>query len=99
MPALDTIGNAKRNASTAAPTWNVDLAASKLIPIHEDVTAEFRVNAFNAFNHINPGPPTPFYPQFGLAASVDNPYIGGQIFNAALGTTPRQLNFGLTVQF
>ena len=99
IPTLDTVGNLKRNAYTAPGTWNVDLAAAKTIPIHENVTAEFRVNAFNAFNHINPGPPTPFYPQFGLSASVDNPYIGGKILNAALGTTPRQLNFELTLQF
>lgn len=99
IPALDTVGNAKRNASTAPHTWHVDLAAAKTVTIHENVSAEFRLNAFNAFNHINPGPPTPFYPQFGQSASVDNPYIGGKILNAALGTTPRQLNFELTVQF
>lgn len=99
LPAPDTVGNGKRNAYTAPHTWNVDLAAAKTVTIHEDVTAQFRVNAFNAFNHINPSAPTPFYPQFGLAAYADNPYIGGKIFNAALGTTPRQLNFELTVQF
>ena len=99
MPALDTIGNVKRNSNTGPASWNVDLAAAKSIPIHESVTAEFRVNAFNAFNHINPSTPTPFYPQFGLTAPVDNPFIGGQILNIALGTTPRQLNFELTVQF
>jgi outer membrane receptor protein involved in Fe transport len=99
MPALDTVGNAGRNAYTAPHTWNVDLAAAKTFTIHEDVTAQFRVNAFNAFNHINPSAPTPFYPQFGLASTVDNPYIGGKIFNAALGTTPRQLNFELTLRF
>jgi hypothetical protein len=99
MPALDTIGNVKRNAFTSPHTWNVDLAATKTVSFRENISAQFRVNAFNAFNHINAGPPTPFYPQFGLSASIDNPYIGGQIFNAALGTTPRQLNFAVKVQF
>ena len=99
LPSLDTIGNVKRNAFTAPHTWNVDLAATKTINIRENLSAQFRVNAFNAFNHINAGPPTPFYPQFGLSAFADNPYIGGQIFNAALGTTPRQLNFAVKVQF
>jgi outer membrane receptor protein involved in Fe transport len=99
LPALDTIGNVKRNAFRGPSTWNVDLAATKTVTIHEGLSAQFRVNAFNAFNHINAGPPTPFYPQFGLSAYADNPYIGGQIFNAALGTTPRQLNFALKVQF
>jgi Carboxypeptidase regulatory-like domain/TonB dependent receptor len=99
MPALDTVGNAPRNGYTAPYTWNTDLAAAKTIAIGERVNAQFRVNAFNVFNHINAGPPTPFYPQFGLQADIDNPYIGGQIFNDALGTSPRQLNFEAKVQF
>jgi hypothetical protein len=99
LPALDTVGNVGRNAYTGPSTWNVDLAATKTVTIHEGISAQFRVNAFNAFNHINAGPPTPYYPQYGYAAAIDNPYTGGQIYSIALGTTPRQLNFSLKVQF
>jgi hypothetical protein len=99
IPALDTIGNAGRNTFVGPHTWNADLSATKTIPIHEKITAQFRVDAFNAFNHINASSPTPFYSQFGLAAYLDNPYIGGQIFNRALGTTPRQLEFAAKIQF
>lgn len=99
MPALDTIGNVKRNSFTGPSSWNVDLAATKTVTIHEGISAQFRVNAFNAFNHINASSPAPYYSQFGLDATIDNPYIGGQIYNMALGTTPRQLNFALKFQF
>jgi outer membrane receptor protein involved in Fe transport len=99
MPSLDSIGNTKRNAYTGPSTWNVDLAATKTVAIREGKSVQFRVNAFNAFNHINASSPTPYYSQFGFAATIDNPYIGGQIYNKALGTTPRQLNFAAKFQF
>jgi outer membrane receptor protein involved in Fe transport len=99
MPDLDTIGNAKRNSFTAPSTWNVDLAASKTFTVHEGVSAQFRVDAFNAFNHINPSTPTASYVQYGLTAYIDNPYIGGQIYDKAQGTTPRQLDFAFKIQF
>jgi hypothetical protein len=57
------------------------------------------VDAFNAFNHINASTPSPFYTQFGVPAYIDLPGLAGQIFNRALGTTPRQLDFALKFQF
>jgi hypothetical protein len=98
IPDLDTIGNAKRNGYTGPGTWNVDLAATKTVTIHENVSAQFRVDAFNAFNHINASTPSPFYTQFGVPVFIDNP-IAGMIFNMALGTTSRQLDFALKFQF
>ncbi len=99
LPSVDQIGNFKRNSLVGPHTWNVDLAATKTVTIHEGLTAQFRADAFNAFNHINASAPSPFYTQFGLAAYIDDPYIGGQIFNRALGTTPRQLDFAAKIQF
>ena len=99
MPGLGEIGNVGRNSFVGPSTWNVDLSLSKTVEVREGITAQFRVNAFNAFNHINASAPTPFYSQFGLAAYIDNPFIGGKIYNIALGTTPRQLEFGLKVEF
>lgn len=98
VPALDTIGNSKRNSFVGPSTWNVDLAVAKTVKIHENVTAQFRVDAFNVFNHINASVPAPFYTQFGVPAFIDNP-IAGVIFNRALGTTPRQLSFAFKIQF
>jgi hypothetical protein len=99
IPATDTVGNSGRNTSTGPSTWNVDLAATKTVKIHDSVTAQFRVDAFNAFNHINASTPSPFYTQFGVPAYIDLPGLAGQIFNRALGTTPRQLDFALKFQF
>ena len=99
LPALDAIGNMKRNSFTGPSTWNVDLSATKTVTIHENLSAQFRVDAFNAFNHINASEPTFFYSQFGLAANLDLPGAGGQIYNRALGTTPRQLEFAAKIQF
>ena len=99
VPAPDTVGNAGRNSYTGPGSWNADIAATKSVAIHENWSAQFRVDAFNAFNHISPSAPTPFYPQFGLQAYIDNPYIGGQIYNQALGQSPRQLDFALKIQF
>jgi outer membrane receptor protein involved in Fe transport len=99
IPALDTVGNAGRNSFVGPHTWNADLSATKSVTIHENLTAQFRVDAFNAFNHINASEPTFFYSQFGLAAYLDLPGAGGQIYNKALGTTPRQLEFAAKIQF
>jgi hypothetical protein len=97
LPALDTIGNFKRNSMTGPRLWNVDLAASKTLTIHENWTAQFRVNAFNVFNHINPSTPAG-NPQFAGFATVDSP-TAGRITAIANGTTPRQLEFAAKIQF
>ena len=69
--------------------WNADISLSKEIPIRENITGEFRVDAFNAFNHINPGNPI---------ATIDSP-VGGRILGMATNTTPRQLVFTAKVSF
>ncbi len=37
--------------------FNTDLAITKAFTIHENIVTKFRMDAFNAFNHINPGNP------------------------------------------
>lgn len=98
VPALGTVGNSGRNRFVGPGMWNVDLALSKTVKIRENVTAQFRVDAYNAFNHINASVPSPFHPQFAVPAFIDNP-IAGVISNIALGTTPRQLAFAAKIQF
>ncbi len=92
FPALDQIGNSRRDSFWGPGQWNADISMSKNIPIHEDVHAEFRVDAFNAFNHINPGNPPP------PALGIDSP-IGGLILGMATNTSPRQLEFAAKVMF
>jgi hypothetical protein len=62
----------------------------KNFPVWESVFVQFRVDAFNAFNHINLGTPN---------TNIDS---GGSITGGAYpnGTSnPRQLEFSVRVQF
>jgi hypothetical protein len=89
FPGLDQIGNSRRNSFWGPGQWNADISLSKSIPIGEKITGEFRVDAFNAFNHINPGNPV---------STIDSP-VGGRILSMATNTTPRQLVFAVKVSF
>jgi hypothetical protein len=51
------------------------------------VSTKFRVDAFNAFNHINPGNP---------GGNIES---AGNITGMALPVSQRQLEFSLRVQF
>jgi hypothetical protein len=89
FPSLGQVGNAGRNTFWGPGMWNVDLSLAKSIPITEKVMGEFRVDAFNAFNHINPGNPI---------STLDSP-VGGKILSMATNTTPRQLVFAAKISF
>ncbi len=43
----------RRNAFYGPGAWNFDLAASKSFPIKEGITAQFRAEGFDIFNHHN----------------------------------------------
>jgi hypothetical protein len=92
-PSLDTIGNVNRNTAWGPHFFNADMSIMKNVTIHDRVTAQFRMDAYNAFNHINYGNP---------AGSVESGGgIGSGPFPASLsGTTnPRQLQFTLHLAF
>ena len=80
-----------RNSFYGPGYFNGDLSLQKNFPIREDILAQFRVDAFNGFNHINPGNP----------ASTVTGSDGNITGEPALGiyTNPRQLQFSLRVQF
>jgi hypothetical protein len=88
---LDTIGNIGRNSFMGPGYFNTDLSLAKNFPIRESLTAQFRVDAFNAFNHINAGNPS----------STNTGSDGNITGEPALGiyTNPRQLQFSLRMQF
>lgn len=86
--ALDQVGTAGRNQAWGPRYFNTDLALQKNFPIHESVFAQFRVDGFNAFNHINAANP-------GGAIDSGPQYIGSQ----APGAAARLLQFSLRVQF
>ena len=86
-PGLDQIGNGGRNQYFGPSFWNADLALLKNMNVWHNVLAQLRMDAYNAFNHINPGNPG------GYLLSV------GSITGEAPGPGPRQLVFSARVQF
>jgi hypothetical protein len=92
-PGLDNIGNVKGNSYRGPAFFSQDLAMSKDFAIWENVGVKFRMDAFNVFNHINPGNPGGNIESEGT--------IGGEAAgcfpNGNCG--PRQLEFSLRVQF
>ncbi len=57
QPAWGYFGNSSRNAIRAPGQINADLSLSKRFTIVENAGLELRFDAFNAFNHWNPGQP------------------------------------------
>jgi hypothetical protein len=94
-PGLDTIGNVQRNTAWGPGFFNSDMSLIKHVTFMEKYTAEFRFDAYNAFNHINLGNPN---------GNIDNSgggSIGGGPYPAGTGgtTNPRQLQFTLHFAF
>ena len=56
-PGLDQIGSIGRNSVFGPHFFNTDLAVQKNFPIREIATVQFRMDAYNVFNHINSGSP------------------------------------------
>jgi hypothetical protein len=96
---LDNIGNAGANTYHGPSFFNSDLALTKAFTIHETIATKFRMDAFNAFNHIqaaNPGNGD----IFGNGTIDGGAGAGGLGFGGmAPGPGPRQLEFSLHVQF
>ena len=91
-PGLDTIGNSGRNNAWGPHFFNSDMSLEKNVAIRERYTAQFRVDAFNAFNHIN----------FANPNGTIDASNAGQITSGAgpNGTAnPRQLQFTLHFAF
>jgi hypothetical protein len=92
-PGLDQIGNGGRNNAWGPRFFNADISVMKNVTFRERYVAQFRMDAYNAFNHINYGNPN------GSVESGGG--IGGGPYPASLsGTTnPRQLQFTVHLAF
>jgi hypothetical protein len=91
-PAVGTFGDIERNAFFQPGLWNVDFSVAKRFQVTERVGLQFTAQAFNLFNHVNPG---------GVSNQVDVP-SGGLITSSAsaqIGTSLRALQFAGRVQF
>ena len=94
-PGLDQIGNIRRNSAFGPNFFNSDMSVFKNISIRERVTAQFRMDAYNAVNHINYGNPNGGIDQASAGSIGGGPYPTG-----TGGTTnPRQLQFTVHLQF
>ena len=106
-PAYGTLGDATRGMFVGNHYQNVDASLEKTWRIKEQYTVQIRVEAYNAFNHVNPA-------QFssGSATQTDaNPASGGGAIvsgttafgfhNSAVGggNSNRQFQFGLKIGF
>ncbi|HEY4047666.1 MAG TPA: carboxypeptidase regulatory-like domain-containing protein [Acidobacteriaceae bacterium] len=101
-PAIGTWGNLGRNAVRAPGVWQIDPSLKKRFSLTDRVGLTFRAEAFNVLNGAQYGQPnTNWAPPSG---GVDNPNAYGLITNSfntnPTGTgTPRELQFGLKVEF
>jgi hypothetical protein len=79
----------ERNSSRAPRVMFYDLALIKRFTIKENINLGFEANVFNLFNRANFGAPI---------NTLTNPRFG-QITSTLVGTTPRQIQFGLKLTF
>ena len=75
------------------PYWNVDMSLKKNIKITERMAAEFQVVFTNIFNHDQFGDPAGDYVDTSNASGFGS--LPGQVTN----TSPRQIQFGLRLNF
>jgi outer membrane receptor protein involved in Fe transport len=92
-PGLDNFGNAGINTYRGPRFFGTDLGLTKAFTLWENVAVKFRMDAFNAFNHITAGNPG------GNIESIGS--IGGEGGGCGQGNDcgPRQLEFSLHAQF
>ena len=88
---VDQIGTMGRNSVYGPGFFNGDLSLQKNFPIRESLLAQFRVDAYNGFNHINPGNP-------GTTQTGSDAFITSQP-GLNVYTNPRQLQFSVRIQF
>jgi hypothetical protein len=95
-PACGTIGNFGRNTFHGPAGFYSDASLSKRFRITERVAAQFRMDAFNLFNH----PVYAFSANNGAQTCIDcQGGNNGKITSLEGGTTMRQLQFALRFDF
>lgn len=91
---LDQIGNGGADNVYGPGYFNGDLSLQKSFPVHESVIAQFRVDAYNGFNHMSQGNPGNTNIDGGSSAGVISSCQG---INGSCN--PRQLQFSLRLDF
>ena len=98
LPACGTDGNVGRNTFRGPHHFGNDMSVAKNFKVTERVSAEFRVDAFNVFNHPILGFSSQDYAATG-GTTVDGTGNNGTIRNIEDGSTMRELQFGLKLMF
>ncbi len=94
---LDTVGNSGRNSVFGPNFFNGDLSLQKNFPIKEKLTAQFRWDAYNGFNHINYGLPNGTSGQVSSSIQQNGAITAGPYPNGS--TNPRQQQFSVRLDF
>jgi len=92
-PGLDQVGTTGRNTKFGPNFYSTDMAVQKNFPIHESLFAQFRLDAYNAFNHINAGNPS------GNSSTVNIDQGPVYITSQPPGGKARQLQLSVRLQF
>lgn len=91
-PGLDKIGNVGRNTAFGPNFFNSDMSLMKNVTFKERYQVQLRMDAYNAFNHINYGLPNGQIDASNAGQITSGPGPGGT-------TNPRQLQFTLHLAF
>jgi hypothetical protein len=89
LPALGTMGNARRRFFSGPGLENVDATLSRSLLVKDNRALEFRVEAFNLANHA----------QFFGAAAVEGNISSGSFGQAVSAMPPRLLQLALRYKF
>ena len=89
LPALGTMGNARRRFFSGPGLEDLDATLSKSARFADGSSMEFRAEAFNLFNHA----------QFFGAASVEGNMSSGSFGNAVSAMPPRLMQMALRYRF
>jgi len=89
LPALGTLGNTRRRFFYGPGMDNTDLALSKTTRTHDAATLEFRVEAFNLFNH----------GQFFGPSAVNGNISSGNFGQIQTASPPRLMQISARIQF
>jgi hypothetical protein len=93
------LGNVRRNSLPGPGTITADISITKNTKITERLSVQFRAEAFNFINHLNPGGASPFS---GTVLGAINQPAGGDgrtAFSQNPAVTPRQLQFAVKFDF
>jgi hypothetical protein len=90
LPTTGTFGSVGRGTLRGPGLANVDLSLMKNTSLSERVGLQFRAEFFNAFNHVNLGPPNSTV----FSGTAISPSAG---LISTLATDSRRIQFGLKV--